>query len=203
MSVQGRRAVPNRGVGGRGGTGRPAGPSGERREGEEPPEPNRLERFVVGTETGVRGLVRLAAVLLWIPSGFVFWIPFLARRTVSYVLAVLYAGLTGGRTDGAERRWEQAVTFYQLGFRRILHAFRPEERRPDIGAADPPPGTGGLRRVVLEVAWAAVVWGAILWLVGLWPDAPAAVGSALAAGGEAVAAAAVAFDAWVRELLAR
>lgn len=166
------------------------------------PEPTRTERLAVGTETGVRRVVQTAAVLLWIPFGFVFWLPFLLRRTVAYVFAVLYAGLVGGDTDRAERRWEQAVAFYQLGFRRILHAFRPEEVAEPAGAAEREPEDGP-RRLLLEFAWAVVIWVAILWLTGLWPDAPEALRSAALRTWEMVAGVGQQIDAWAQGLLRR
>lgn len=160
-----------------------AGPRRAREEDEEPHEADpgpgtaRGQRFAAGAETGLRRVVQTAALFLWIPFGFVFWLPFLLRRTVAYVFAVLYAGLTGGDTERAERRWEQAVGFYQFGFRRIVHAFGPEDTSPEPPGREGREAEDGLRRFLMEVVWAAAVWGAILWLVGIWPDAPEAVRS--------------------------
>lgn len=153
-----------------------------------------------GAEAGLRWGVRSVALALWVPFGFAFWLPFLLRRTVGYVFAVLYAGLTGGDADRAAGRWEQAVDFYRLGFERIVHALGPEVDPEDTS---PPPTTrsgrepeGGAGRFALEAAWAVLVWAALLWAVGVWPDAPRDVASAAARGLET-------FDAWIRGLAAR
>lgn len=160
----------------------------------------RGQRFAAGAETGLRRVVQSAALFLWIPFGFVFWLPFLLRRTVAYVFAVLHAGLTGGDTERAERRWEQAVGFYQFGFRRIVHAFRPEDASPEPPGREGREPEDGLSRFVMEVVWAAAVWGAILWLVGIWPDAPEAVRSATLWVWEAIAEAGRGIVGWFEGL---
>lgn len=196
-----RGAERNRGSTGRGG--RPRRETAPPDDTDREPEPTRSQRLADGAETGVRRFVQSLAVLLWVPFGFVFWLPFLLRRTLAYVLTVLYAGLTGGRIDRAERRWEQSVAFYQLGFRRIIHAFGPEDGPPGAAgrAAEEPEPADGPRRLLLEVVWAAVVWGGALWLTGVWPDAPNAVRSAMAGLWEMAAGAGQQVDAWARELL--
>lgn len=148
----------------------------------------------------MRRAVQAAALLLWVPFGFVFWLPFLLRRTVAYVFAVLHAGLTGGETDRAERRWEQAVGFYQFGFRRIVHAFRSEGAPPEAPGRERREPDDAPRRIVLELAWAAVVWGLILWLAGIWPDAPEAVRSATLWVGETIAEAGRRIVGWFEGL---
>lgn len=158
-------------------------------------------RLARGTDRGVRWLVKGLAALLWAPLGLVFWLPFLLRRTAGYLFAVLYAGLTGGQTREAERRWEQAVAFYQLGFRRIVFAFRAEDDTPASG-----PHRGGMRRqgkarFTVEFAWAAAVWVTVLWLTGLWPDAPGDLRSAALRGWEVVSAAAVQSGIWLSDLV--
>lgn len=131
------------------------------------------ERLVHGAETGLRWAVQSVALLLWAPVGLLFWLPLLLRRTVAFVLAVLRAGLTGSEVEMPRRRWEESVHFYRVGFLRIVHAFGDEERFPDR----PGPEDGSL---AFELLWSAAVWTALLWLTGLWPDAPAAIGEAVA-----------------------
>lgn len=166
-----------------------------------PPATPRGGRLARGTDRGVRWVVKGLAVLLWAPLGLVFWLPFLLRRTAGYLLAVLRAGLTGGDTRNAERRWGQAVAFYQLGFRRIVFAFRSEDDRP---ATDPSAGRmrrQGTARFALELAWAAVAWVAVLWLIGLWPDAPADLRSLAAGAWDLGVAAGTRVGRWLTELL--
>lgn len=171
---------------------------------EEPgPSPGRGERLVLGAETGVRRVIQTVAVGLWVPCGFVFWLPFLLRRTVSYVFAVLYTGLVGGDTDRAGRRWEHAVAFYRRGFQRIVHAFRSGDPVPESPGREGREPEGGPGRFVLEFVWAAGVWTALLWLVGLWPDAPRALATAAAALGEGVAETGRRIAAWADGLIGR
>lgn len=164
---------------------------------DEQAEPGRGDRLLLGAETGLRWLVQTVALLLWVPFGFVFWLPFLLRRTVTYVFAVLYAGLTGGDTDEASQRWEDAIAFYRLGFQRIIHAFRDEEedRQSGLGRGDRASGSR-IGRFVRELVWAAAVWGTVLWLSGLWPEAPEVVRSATLRGWETV-------HGWGEQLLSR
>lgn len=157
--------------------------------------PGRGERLVFGAETGVRWAVQAVAVALWVPFGFVFWLPLLLRRTTGYVFAVLYAGLIGGDTDHAARRWKHAVAFYRLGFQRILHALGSDGGLPR-GTEEDAERQGGAGRLVLELLWAALVWGTALWLVGIWPDAPQALASAAADAGEGIAELGRRFAAW-------
>lgn len=156
---------------------------------QQPRPPDRGERLVFGAETGVRWAVQTVAVALWVPFGFLFWMPLLLRRTIGYVFAVLYVGVIGGNTGPAARRWKRAVAFYRLGFQRILRALGSEDGLPE--GTD---GEGGVGRFLLECLWAALIWGAVLWLVGVWPDAPEVLWSAAAAGWETA-------GAWGRELL--
>lgn len=164
-------------------------PSGAAREPSgDAPRPGRGQRWVYGAETGVRWSVQGLAVLLWVPLGLVFWLPFLLRRTVNYVFAVLAAGLTGGEPDRSERRWTQAVRFYQYGFLRIVHAFRTAEDA-DAYPWDRPGRRAATGSFPLELLWAAAFWGAVAWLVGVWPDAPADVTAAAVWVAESAAAA--------------
>lgn len=169
-------------------------------EGDEAPPPGPSERLVTGAETGLRWTIQSVAVLLWVPFGFLFWLPFLLRRTVAYVFAVLVAGLTGGEPERAGRRWEQAVAFYQLGFRRIVYAFR-RERRPEDPAARRARESRGVVRFLLESVWAVLVWAGALWITGVWPEAPEALLAAAVGGWEAVAEGGSRVGAWLQELV--
>lgn len=167
------------------------------------PTVRRGERFVDEAETGVRRASQGVALLLWLPFGLFFWLPFLLRRTVAYVFAVLHAGLVGGDTVAAGRRWRRAVGFYRFGFERIVRAFRPDgERRETPDAAAPEP-EGGAGRFLFEFVWAGAVWTALLWLTGLWPDAPGALAAAAASLGEGAGEAGRRLVAWSEELLGR
>lgn len=161
------------------------------------------ERVTRGTDRGVRWVVKVLAALLWAPLGLVFWLPFLLRRTVGYLFAVLLAGLTGGETRDAERRWGQAVAFYQLGFRRIVFAFRTDEDSPDTDPSAGEMRRQGTTRFALELAWASVVWVAVLWLTGLWPDAPADLRSGALRAWDVGVAAGTRAGLWLMELLPR
>lgn len=171
------------------------GAAGDPREEDAGPT-GRGDRLRLGAETGLRWAVQAVALALWAPFGFLFWLPFLLRRTIGYVLAVLYVGLTGGDADRAAGRWEQAVDFYQIGFQRILHALSSQDSPPAPTTRSGREPEGGVGRFVLEAIWAAAVWTAALWALGVWPEAPEAIRSAAARGFGA-------FDAWVRGLLGR
>lgn len=158
---------------------------------------------MVGAEAGVQRMVQTAAVLLWIPAGFVFWIPYLLRQTASYVLSVLYAGLTGGEPERARARWTRSVAFYRLGFQRIVHAFDSGETPPAARSASPAGRRGGMGRFLFEVAWSALVWGAALWLLGLWPEAPEVARATAVRAWEGAGDALLQLDRWVQQLLRR
>lgn len=173
----------------------------EKEEAKRPARTGRGGRLARGTDRGVRWVVKGLAVLLWAPLGLVFWLPFLLRRTAGYLLAVLRAGLTGGETQDAERFWWQAVAFYQLGFQRIVFAFRTEDEGPGSDSSAGRMRRQGTARFVLELVWAAVTWVAVLWLTGLWPDAPADLGSLAVRALDLGLAAGTRVGRWLTELL--
>jgi len=110
-------------------------------------------------------------LLIWMPVGFFYWVPLVARSSIAFVAFLVHeALLSTGHIGPARVALDRAIRFYPDGFFRIMSASRGARQKRIVTVS-----TGWLA-FALETIWALTVWFGI---VTLWFGPPALLTSAI------------------------
>ena len=146
---------------------------------EETPSGRPLDRAVRYLTWGILG----ACLAVWAVIGFLLWVPLMLRSMLRFSVSLAESMLQGAKPAEAGRILRETVEFYRRGFTVAIDAvFGPPPKKQETESRLT------LKRILLEILWAAVVWYVILYAVGFAELSPVDVWNAIVAypWGEAI-----------------